>query len=143
MTLRPHSKETRKTDPTHFFPSASISHHLRLSRFVPTQLIQNSQKGGIQFSPQKKFFKEFAYGLYIILWMKMTTGSPLRKQGTWEQETANGSPGGQGSVSQQFQASKPADQQGRFCGRGLGPRGHGFLFGPFLLEWNGGAAMEI
>lgn len=48
-----------------------------------------------------------------------------------------------GSVSQQFQASQPADQQGRFCGRGLGPGGDGFLFGPFLLEWNRGAAVEI
>ena len=51
--------------------------------------------------------------------------------------------GMQGSVSQQFQASKPADQQGRFWRRGLGCRGAGFLFGPFLREWNRGAAVEI
>lgn len=45
-------------------------------------------------------------------------------------------------MSQQFQAREPADQQGGLCRRGLGPGGH-FLFGPFLLERDGGAAMEI
>lgn len=58
--------------------------------------------------------------------------------------TVRGVSGGRGSVSQQFQASQPADQQGRFRRRGrLGPRGHGFLLGPFLLEWDGGAAVEV
>lgn len=75
--------------------------------------------------------------------MKRTrAGCPRGKQGTWEQETVR-SRRTQGSVSQQFQARKPADQQGRFCRRGLGPRGDGFLFGPFLLEWNRGAAVQI
>ena len=49
----------------------------------------------------------------------------------------------QGSVSQKFQAGKPADQQGRFSGRGPGCRGPSFLFGPFLLERNRGAAVQI
>lgn len=46
-------------------------------------------------------------------------------------------------MSQQFQASKPADQQGRFCRRRLGRRGDRLLSGPFLLERNRGAAVEI
>lgn len=46
-------------------------------------------------------------------------------------------------MSQEFQASQPADQQGRFWRRGLGGRGAGFLFGPFFRERNRGAAVEI
>lgn len=46
-------------------------------------------------------------------------------------------------MSQQFEAREPADQQGRLWGRGLGPRRGGFLLGPFLLERDGGAAVEI
>lgn len=46
-------------------------------------------------------------------------------------------------MSQQFQAGKPADQQGRFRRGGLGRRGRRLLSGPFLLEWNRGTAVEI
>lgn len=67
-------------------------------------------------------------------------GGPLGRKAL---VSGSGHPRGQGSVSQQFQAREPADQQGRFRGRGLGPRRGGFLFGPFLLERDGGAAMEI
>lgn len=48
-----------------------------------------------------------------------------------------------GSVSQQFEAREPADQQGRLCGRGLGPGGHAFLLGAFVRERDGGAAVQI
>lgn len=47
------------------------------------------------------------------------------------------------SVGQQSQARKPADQQRPLRGGGLGCCGTGFLFGPLLLEWDGGAAVEI
>lgn len=46
-------------------------------------------------------------------------------------------------MSQEFQASKPADQQRRLRGGGLGRRGDRLLSGPLLLERDGGAAVEI
>lgn len=80
---------------------------------------------------KKKETHEIAKDHYIILWMKIRTRLP-----TENKALGSRSPGGPrergGSVSQEFQASQPADQQGQFWRRGLGGRGAGFLFWSLL-----------
>lgn len=133
------SNEARKANSTHLFPPPpqAGAEGLWIGSHPLTSTIRQGWHTIFQKKPtHKRICKRCLHNTVH----ESQSGGPLGRKAL---VSGRGHPRGQGSVSQQLQAREPADQQGGLRGRGLGPRRGGLLFGPFLLERDGGAAVEI